>query len=367
MRLALATAILIGGVAGAAPPGAHVWHIVVPDDLDSAWLADRITGELAAAEEAKPRLVLLELAGDSGRWDLVARVGKTIRAMTGPVSVLLDDSRDRRVGVAQLVIGLSSRGCAISPGTRVRTGRDREMRAQAPADVAWGEVEADLARFIETPLALAPEGLADALLFPTASAWVLPGGPGSWTLTRERPGADSARLATQIVWLEDGDRWSFRAAPELLKSLALPIEAADSARDLLRRLGVRGLSTRRVELESGLRAAGVDVTRVLRDADLLIEDLRARLELPTDQSIAPDTIRKRGRGVVADARGALDALAGVEETLARYPELLRGPAPGQTAVAGTASTYATAWRRAVQTRHDRFVKLQAEGQALADR
>jgi len=364
----LAVVALLCSAAAAQPRGAHVWHLVVPGDLDTSWLADQITAELRAAEEAGPRLILLELAGDSGRWDLVARVGAAVQALTSPVAVLLDDPGDRRVGVAQLVIGLSSRGGAITGRTQVRSGRDREMRALAPPEVAWGAVEADLARLLEAPLALAPEGFADALLFPGAAAWVLPGqAPGRWMLTRERPTAGEARLATQIVWLDDKDAWSFRAAPALLKDLALPIETVSSPRDLLRRHDARGLSLHKVEFRGGLREARDEAERVFRDADRLIEDLRARLERPADQSIAPDTIRRRGRGIVVDARAASDALAGVESVLDKFPELLREPAPGQTAVAGSASAYAAAWRRGIQSRKDRFTTLQAEGQALADR
>lgn len=360
-------ALLLAGVSASQPPPAHVWHLIVPHDLDTADLADRLVAELHQAQEAQPRLVLLELAGDSGRWDLVARVGRTLADMTTPVTVLLDDPRDHRVGVAQLVLALASRGGAIAEQTRVRTGRDRELRALAPSDVPWGEVENALLQMLEAPLAAAPEGLADVMLFPSSAAWTLPGDAGRRTIVRDRPAPDAARLATQIVFLDDRDTWSFRATPALLTELSLPIEAVRSTQDLLRRLGVRGLSTRRVELSGGLGEARARAERVLADADRLIEDLRARLDLPADHSVARDTIRRRGRSIVADARAALDALAGVEETLRVFPELLREPAPGQTGVAGSPSSYAAAWRRALQSRQDRLKRQLHEGQALADR
>lgn len=359
--------LLLAVVAASQPPPAHVWHLIVPDDLDTADLADRLVAELHHAREAQPRLVLLELAGDSGRWDLVARVGQTLADMTTPVAVLLDDPRDRRVGVAQVVLALASRCGSITEQTRVRTGRDRQLRALAPSDVAWGEVENTLLKILEAPLTAAPEGLADAMLFPSSVAWLLPDDAGRRTIVRERPAPDAARLATQIVFLDDRDTWSFRASPALLADLALPIETVRSTQDLLRRFGVRGLSTRRVELSSGLNEARERAERVLADADRLIEDLRARLDLPADRSVAPDTIRRRGRSIVADARAALDALAGVEETLRRFPELLREPAPGQTGVAGSVTSYAAAWRRALQSRQDRLTRQLHEGQTLADR
>jgi hypothetical protein len=360
-------ALLSANIAAAQPPAAHVWHLVVPDDIDTSHLADRITAELREAEQVRPRLLLLELSGDSGRWDLVARIAGAVADMTVPVAVLLDDARDRRVGVAQLVIGLASRGCALGERTAVRTGRDLALRALAPTDVAWGEVESTLMRVLEPSLAAAPEGLADIMLFPTSIAWAMPGDSGPWTITCERPAPDTARAATQIVWLEDRDTWSFRASPALLKDLGLPVETVRSIQELLRRHGVRGLSTRRVELAGGLREARARSEETIARIDRVIEDLRARLDLPADRSVALDTIRRRGRGIVADARAALDILAALEEDIRRFPELLREPAPGQTGVAGSASSYAAAWRRALQTRHDRLTRQLNEGQALVDR
>lgn len=319
MIRALATLLL--SIPTAAPPEAHVWHLVVPDDLDSTDQADRLVAELAAAEESRPRLLLLELAGDSGRWDLVARVAQQVSGMTLPVTVFLDDPRDRRVGVAQLVIALASRGGVIGEGTHVRS----------------------------------------------SLAWVHPDEGGRWRLSRERPGPESAGRAIQVVFLEDRDTWVFRASPRLLADLSLPIESARSSRDLRRRLGVLGLSTRRVELASGLGEARARAERVLADADRLIEDLRARLSLPADHSVAADTIRRRGRSIVSDAQAALDALTEVEDSLRRFPELLREPAPGQTVVAGSPSSYAAGWRRALQSRQDRLRRQQDEGRVLAER
>jgi hypothetical protein len=127
-------------------------------------------------------------------------------------------------------------------------------------------------------------------------------------------------------------------------------------------LGVREASRRTVTIESGLSDAKERSGRLIADADAAIARVDAALALPTvrDSSISPsrytDAARK-AREEIARAREALTACESLTET---YPELVRGPAPGQTQVANDSQSFLYRWRSTLQTRRDKLDRAESK-------
>src|SRR6516164_481099 len=71
--------------------------IKLTGDLDSEHMVNAFGKELDEAKDAN--LIILEVDGNRSRTDLVAKLGARIKGSHAPVSVLLKDAVDKRVGV----------------------------------------------------------------------------------------------------------------------------------------------------------------------------------------------------------------------------------------------------------------------------
>lgn len=371
--------IALCGPASAQPerkPGA-VRHVELQGDLDSIRLVARLDEEIACAAKANAGLVLLELDGDKWRADVVWAAGQRIRAGPVPVAVYLSDATGRAVGAGQLLLGLLAAECFVAPGTVVREVPGDDLRHLAPEGCDFEQITRELSGAIYTRLAdlHAPSELADVLVGLGAGKaqpllWALyePAAQTPARLQREDPveiipGTRSVPIVTRAI--EGSARLIIPADTGVALRLYRASQASPAS--VCAALGYRAGIKSHVRIDSGLAEARRQAGDDLQAIDTLAERVKALLDLPDppDAATSPDRYRRAGKTAADEIDAGRALLRRCEQALEDYPELLRAPAPGQTAVGGKASVYASRWRSAVQSPRDRLDKLEARARIFA--
>lgn len=337
----------------------------------------RLDEEIVCAAKANAGLLLLELDGDRWRADVVWAAGQKIRNSPVPVAVYLSDAAGRSVGGGQLMLGLLATECFVEPGTVVREAPGDDLRELAPEGSDFEQITRELSGAVYTRLTdlRAPSELADVLVGlgsgkaqPLLWALYEPAAQTPARVQREDPveiipGTRSVPIVTRAF--DGSPRLSIPADTGV--ALRLYRGAQASPASACAALGYRAGIKSHVRLDSGLddarRRTGADLEAI----DTLTERVKALLDLPDPPHAAtsPDRYRRAGKSAADEIDAGRALLARCEKALEDYPELLRAPAPGQTAVGGKPSAYAARWRSAVQSRRDRLDKLEARARIFA--
>lgn len=304
--------------AGPAPrigrPGPAV-HIRVRGDLDSMSCVAAITARLDQARDAGASILILELGADRARPDVLLALAAAVREAEIPAIAYLTDDRDRRVTTPALAAALLiGDRVAIHPRTTLRFERGDWHEGLLPDDLSGDDAIEALRRAVQ-------ETLASREIDPTLS--------NAWLPRADAPPAPPVEQ-------------------RILPRLGIDVIHAESATQILRAAGHRGLTPRAESFESGLEPARAEVARLIVHADESIAETRRALNLrqqrPDDREITVHDHRRAGNASLDRLALAAHAVDRAEELLREYPELLLAPPPGRTDVGATRTTLRNAWR-----------------------
>jgi hypothetical protein len=328
-------------------PG-RAWRVSLAGDLDAMALATRLDEVLAQAHQRNASLVLLELAGNRWRPDVVWAMAQVIEQSDTPVVALLQDTRDHRVGAGQLMLATLCESSWIDPDTQILSTQDDDLSLYAPSTTDWERVERELAGAIWVRLYErdGPVLLARPLVDQRDAVWIeLEGKPTADAQTDDdKPDAnldEAAPVPAQPLIITRGPQHSDNAQPIVTVSengsftiaitpgrairlgLVLGIERRPAV--VLRQAGARPVSPHKVTLESGLDKAHERAWVLLEQLDAVLDDLE---RLPgSDRS----TDQRDRRDIDAQLRQGMqhfqEGRSQLGQLLAIYPEILAMPAP----------------------------------------
>ena len=334
--------------------------------------ATRLGEELDRSSREGDALVILELDGDRGRSDATLAIAEAVRACPVPVAVFLSDARDRRVGAAQLCIGVAARDCVVEPGTTVRASPGDDRRDLSPEKPYWERVSRELSGLLYARLreAGAPADLSQVLAglphdAKPDQAWVIspPDTSGEIRVVFEDPGRiDPPAAAWRLVERAPDGSPLLLLNADRLRSLHAVRGTASSTSGVLGALGVKGRVNPTVTIDATLDLPRRQVEADLTSTDDLLRRAGEDLDLPKPPraDVSGDAYRKAARSARQRLTAVTNLLDRTEALLEQYPELARTAAPGQTEVAGKPSVYAARWRSTIQTRRDQAKKLDAK-------
>lgn len=365
----------------------RVGHLKLTGDLDHMKLARQFGDELAAFKRDGVELFVLELNGDRWRADVVSEMIRTAStggigsrsgaggAMGVPWIVWLCDPVDNRVGTGQAALAAVADRCYLGPKTEIVFEPGNDARSLAPPGtptqpgVNWDQIDQDLQAAVWARLQSRSCDmlLASVLPTPRQPLWIIgvsgggAGGP-SLKLVAAEPGTAGGTRAPALVWpAPGGESGAMRLRMEASAAVGLGL-AAGQAKELGQILAARRIAPRPVirhELQSGLAGA-----RERLDRDLsAIDAARERLDKSLDEAErlrGHDATKRRsqaGADAVALADEASRKLLAAEALTGEYPELLRGPPPGQTSIGLTDARLGFAWNTAFQTRREALTEL----------
>lgn len=327
------------------PPSGRYTVIKLSGDLDSDRLVTLFGGELDRAKDAN--LIILELDGNASRTDIIAKLGTRMKASRVPISILLKDPVDKKVGLGQLLLGVYAKSTFIDPATQVESGTPN-LRWLAPPDTSWESIEREISGALWTRLRdrSADLALAQVLLGSKQDWWAVPGGPGhEWRLAAAAPaGGQEGPQPRQIIW----------GSPDGLGRITLDTEGAvglrlctDRAQNLIPILAHAGLAARSARtnrtVSSGLPEATSAITRTVDDCKVAVRKIAATLALkgtPT-RPASNDDYHQAGTTAFAQISRALQELDKADGMLADYPELERRP------VTQTGKNHTGPWRTTI--------------------
>lgn len=348
-----------------APKAGPVRHIQLKGDLDAEVLKDMLAGELANSAKDGSALVILELNGDSWRADVTADLCSVVMNSPVPVVSLLHDGRDKRVGLGQYILGLAGRACFVSPSTVIRGGSADAIRDGSSDTTDWSEVDRRLARTAEEGLdnsgaAAAVEDLVVGLVRDSLSMPAFVSVDAS-TVTLVVDGQPAGGRRTEIVSRTPDGHARLAVSGEFAAKLAMAKPAGGVAA-VASAMGLREATRHSVTIESGLARARERAGELVADCDAAIARVDSTLSLPTgrDTSIAPSKYAEASRRARDEIAKARELLVSCEALTERYPELLRGPAPGQTTVGADGQNHVYKWRSTVQIRRDKLDRAEAK-------
>jgi hypothetical protein len=347
---------------GQARPGA-VMRVVVSGDLEVMHAAEELRQALSDAYRERHALVVVELTGNESRLDVVAQMARYVKGSQVPVVVYLDD-RDGEVGAGALVVGLAAEECVVSPRMVVK-GRCAGIRQAdlVPEKTSATAVMEELAAAVRGHAAERGwnEGVLAGLISPSGVLWC-EFEKDAYTVVGERPEGESLPLVVE----RDGVHRAEIDAKGLVR-LRLASGMLEGWTALMHRRGLKNAPRVERVISAAVGARSVKAELLLDTADGAYDRAKAVLKLdwPRAQDVAPSKYRDAAAEGRRELERASAALGELEKLLEAYPEVMRRPAPGQTAVAGKPSTYATKWRSAVQSRRDRVAKLLATAEKFA--
>src|ERR1043165_2210194 len=303
--------------------------IKITGDLDSDRLVTAFGAELDSAKDAN--LIVIELDGNRARLDVVSKLGARIKASPAPVSVLLKDSVDKKVGVGELLLGPYASACYIDPSTTIEETPAADIRFLAPADTSWESVERDVTGALWTRLGQrqADQTLSQVLLSGRNDWWVVPSeGEHPWRLAQQAPaGGQSGAQPHQFIWASSsGPTVRFDADSAI--GLRVCDAKAPNMNPILADAHLMARSTRSNRtITSGLADAQAAASRILDDAKLAVRRIGNTLTVKGTQAhpATPDDYRAAGKSALDQIERASRELERVEKMLAAYPELERRP------------------------------------------
>ena len=337
-------------------PG-RAWRVTLAGDLDAMVLADRLGEVLEDARERNASLVLLELAGDRWRTDVVWAMAQVIHESETPVVALLQDTRDHRVGAGQLMLATMCNQSWIDPDTHVVSTQLDDLGFLAGKDTDWERVHRELAGAIWLKLDErdGPVLLARPLVDQQDAVWLskndnadgLDSADSSIITRGEQAGNLGGNLdgnldgnlvgnldgnlvgndTQPIITLGDDGSFTITIDPDQLLELKL-IGMIESRRAIiLRNAGARSASPLKVDLKSGLNKAHASVWTMLEQLDAIVQAME-RLPSPTEPTYQRDRRSIDGqlrRGVQAYRR----RLSKLDASLLTYPEIAHMPQPAR--------------------------------------
>lgn len=365
MRLmATAVVMVLSAVALSAPavaqqrarPGSVV-HITVSGNLETMQAARELKSALMDAQRDRCALVVLELSGDESRIDVVHEMARCVRECETPVVAYLQDS-DGVVGAGALALGLVADECVLGPRVMV-AGRAAGI-AQAGLSPEGANVAAaleDLAQWVQ-PQARergVPESLDTAVLSPSRPVWAVMNGSAA-AVAWERP-ADGEVIP--VVIEKDGNHLVSLAAKDAVR-LKYASTTLESWPLITSRRELKNAPRMEKAIAAGVGGKSLRAETLIAAIDQQHDRAKAALKLPwpAAKDLSAAEYHKAAGAANAAIREATAGLAELEKLLETYPEVMRRPAPGQTAVAGKPSAYATKWRSMIQQRRDKLKKVE---------
>jgi hypothetical protein len=270
------------------------------------------------------------------------------------------------VGAGALALGLVGEDCILAPGMSV-SGRAAGVKqaALAPDDASFESDLEDVARWMaprakERGLA---ESLDTALLSPSRSLWAVLNGR-EFTPAWERP-RDGEVIP--VVVEKDGHYLVSLSAKDAVR-LKYSSGTLETWPLILNRRDLRNAPRVERVIGAGVAAKSVRAEMLLSGIDQAHDAAKAALKLPwpAAKDIAPSKYREAATTAGGLLKQADASVKELEKLLETYPEVMRQPAPGQTAVAGKPSTFASKWRTQVQQRKDRIKKLEETAKKFGD-
>jgi len=315
-------------------PG-RAWRVTLAGDLDAMALADRLSAVLHDAHERNASLVLIELAGDRWRTDVVWAMAQMIQKSQIPVVALLQDTRDHRVGAGQLMLATLCDQSWIDPDTRIVSTQRDDLASWADENTDWERVQRELAAAIWLKLYErdGPVLLARPLVDQQDTVWIGPniGSDESVAsresiITRGVVTRDSSSNGVQaIIAVYEDASFEIMIDPSQLLELKLVGAVERRPAVVVRNSGARSASPRKVDLDSGLNKARSSAWTLLEQLDAIVQDLE-RLPVPGEPTAqrdrrSIDAQLRRGVRTYQRGRSKLDAW------VSTYPEIPNMAAP----------------------------------------
>lgn len=359
----------------------------ITGDLLYMKTADDVRARLAKAEDERRPVVAIDLNTRRSRPDVVLELARAIRASKVPVAVRISDgdldnstpsNQPVTVGAGPLAIGLAAKWCIARPNIIFGPKPDDFVRDLAPDSADRETVDEQL--HAEVAASLQRRRVAEDVSEPLARAILNPREPleMAWT----------GCPTTLRVLAADAPESDRPVAPEMALTIA--------------RAGPDGTPAMKIDLPTARQlgwvdAESLDITEWLRKeqtwgrainrekitpdtaklpriaADKLpiidghIETAEKLLDLPDPEkrTVSKDKYKEAAKSALAALTKGEASLSATEKLLNDYPEVLRTPPPGQTAVAAKPSSYAAKWRSMIQSRRDKLAKLRAKAEEFA--
>lgn len=341
-------------------PPPHAIRIVVAHDLDCEAAILEFESALRGAKQLNATAVVVELAGNSARLDLVNRASVALRDVGVPTVAWLDGGEDLQIGPGQVALAcFADRIVARDRLAVVGEARGR-VEQLAEGTVAWEIIAGELRERLVSRLNDSRSLLADPLVGRSATVYIAP--DGSPRLTTNESPPPKSRLLTREV---DG-RVSLTMSAKDIRESGLAEAVVRDWTAAARHLGLsKRVTVNTIDLSAS--KAAIDAGQALAAiGDTLAEATRA-LDLPDPQRrrVAVSKYRdaaQRARRLLDDVEKSITE---TESLLVRVPEVLRTPAPGQ-GLLEKPSGYATKWRSIIRGHRADHAKLDEKARLFSD-
>ncbi len=297
-------------------------------DLDNDRFCQSIATELDAIKDSV--LIIIELDGNRARPDLVARLGAKLKSNPTPVSILLKDAVDKKVGIGQLLLGFYAKSCFIDPATDIAAASNDDLKSLAPPSTSWEPIERDISGIAWTRLGerSADQALARALTAPHEDWFVVPDlDKHPWRLSQTLPaGGQSGAQPHQIIWAAASglDRITIKA--DTAVGLALCANKVQNLTPVLADANLSIRSTRsNKSVSNGLGDASASVSRILEDSKLAARKVVTTLTVKSNPNrpTPAEEYRKASKAALTQIEKASLDLDRAEALLSDYPEIDR--------------------------------------------
>lgn len=304
----------------------------IAGDLDSEHIAASFSTELDAIKDA--RLIVVELDGNRSRLDVVAKLGARIKSSPTPVSVLLKDAVDKKVGLGQLLLGVYAKSCFIDPDTEIAATPVDDLRNLAPATISWDSIDRDVSGATWTRLGerSADQALAKALLSPHEDWWAVPGvEEQAWKLSSAAPaGGQSGPAPRQVIWATTTGMTRINLDAQSATGLRLCNSQAKNITPILADAGLSLRSTRtNKSISNGFNEAATSLTRIVEDSKLAVRKVVSTLTIKSTSTrpTPAEDYRKAGKAALDQIDRIQKDLDRADALLSDYPELERRQTP----------------------------------------
>lgn len=348
----------------------RIQHIIVRGDLDTARVAREITQHLRDVDESRIDTVVIELDGDRWRTDVLHTIANALRKSTARTCVWLRDSKARRVGAGQAILGLIADECWIEPGMIISRRNDDDRRQFSPKRTDHDALADELMQWA------APRGdrrmdplLPKLLLGPPTPLWAAR--DESTRILRlistEPSAADSEHAILLTPKQADGSLHLALLTPTAI-DLGLATGPAAYLINIFEPRNAKPLSAKPVQLEISLEElvlrAGRELETLDREIEAIERDLAAK---PRDQRTNTEGFyRDLGRDMLPRLSAATDHLDACEQSLQADPEIARTPPPGASKLTEPDKAPAE-WIRAFKKRRTTIARLEKKSRNFAGR
>jgi hypothetical protein len=366
-RLLAATAcLLLASLANGQAQPQRALVIELPSDLDTAASSEQFEEAIREAVQDRYDLIVLELAGQSARLDVIHRMADALRRSAVPSIACLGTPRGASLGPGQLILALfATRGVAASSDLVVRGSLRERTDALAPPDTPFDVLALELMGRLGEPLDR--RAIAGDL-----SRVLVQGGSLAMIATGDRPRLifdDPAPAGAVVLSRRENGAWNLMLNAEHVRRIGLADEVIRPREQAWRPRITPGpvrITIRRVS--APLSDALTKIEGHLAEIDSLAAAADKTLDAVEAGGQKPGSARYRQAADEADRyiEGAREHLVAVEALIRAIPEILRTPAPGQSAVERP-SAYATRWRTLIRRRADALTTLEARAREFASK